>query len=90
MSRNGCPPMVSLGGWPLRVADFGTGTSMVRIAGLSTVFGCRRCTLTCRESGRSTGRGSGLPVPAAPATGVEIVQHVTWIVMYFAQNCLES
>ena len=59
VSRNGCPPMVSLGGWPLRVADFGTGTSMVRIAGLSTVFGYRRCTLTCRESGSWTVRGSG-------------------------------
>jgi hypothetical protein len=55
VSRNGCPPItVSLGGWPLR-GIFGTGMSMVRTAGFSTVFGYRRCTLTCRESGRSTG-----------------------------------
>jgi hypothetical protein len=33
----------------------GTGTSIVRTADLSTVLGYRRCTLTCRESGSSTG-----------------------------------
>jgi hypothetical protein len=33
-------------------AVFGTGTSIVRTVGLSTVFGYRRCTLTCRESGK--------------------------------------
>ena len=43
VSRNGCPPMGAV---------FGTGTSIVRTAGLSTVFGYRRCTLTCRESGK--------------------------------------
>ena len=36
-------------------AVFGTGTSIVRTAGFSTVFGYSRCTRTCRESGRSTG-----------------------------------
>ena len=46
VSRNGCPPMAAV---------FGTGTSIVRTGGFSTVFGYRRCTLTCRESGSSTG-----------------------------------
>jgi len=46
VSRNGCPPMEAV---------FGTGTSIVRTAGFSTVFGYSRCTRTCRESGRSTG-----------------------------------
>ena len=55
VSRNGCPPTVFDGGVPPRVAVFGTGTSIVRTAGFSTVFGYRRCTLTWRESGSSTG-----------------------------------
>ena len=46
VSRNGCPPIAAV---------FGTGTSIVRTAGFSTVFGYSRCTLTCRESGSSTG-----------------------------------
>src|SRR5690348_12702443 len=46
VSGNGCPPMGAV---------FGTGTGIVRTVGLSTVFGYRRCTLTCRESGNSTG-----------------------------------
>jgi len=33
----------------------GTGTSMLRTAGLSTVFGYSRSTRTCRESGSVTG-----------------------------------
>src|ERR1700744_4844124 len=36
-------------------AVFGTGTSIVRTVGFSTVFGYRRCTRTWRESGSSTG-----------------------------------
>jgi hypothetical protein len=55
VSRDGCPPItVSLGCWPPR-GIFDIGMSMVRTTGFSTVFGYRRCTLTGRESGSSTG-----------------------------------
>ncbi len=64
VSRSGGAPSDTVCPVPARVLPdpgrvpgtaFGTGTSIVRTAGLSTVRGYSRCTRTCLESGSSTG-----------------------------------